>query len=188
MTNLAVIIVSALGQLALVGMEILQRGNLSTASGFKAYNMWNTLLLSMQEFTDVIAACLLATLQVVGILAWYLTLAGWEIMPFFVYGFFPVCAAVVPAIVQVTFVPFTKLWDGSKEWIKSMKLAPLSMRVGERKFVMKKLYTLRPLSVYAGILDHRFFPLSKSTKKRFIEEMISFTIEVLLAAPSLSKY
>ncbi|OXA39373.1 hypothetical protein Fcan01_25930 [Folsomia candida] len=193
LTTVLIIICSAVGQFALIGIDIVLRGGLPTLLGFKLHDMFQTLFATTQSFMDIIVASLLSVLQLVGILSWYLTFAGWKVIPIYVYVILPIVGIFVVVLVQVVFIPLTQIWEGSKDWIFLMRLSPLSFpsasfgqSCNPRKFVIKKLNTLRPFALYAGIFDYRFFPLSKSIKKTFIDTMQSFTITVLLAAPPLS--
>ncbi|OXA40880.1 hypothetical protein Fcan01_24329 [Folsomia candida] len=190
--TLAIIIPSAVGQLGLVVIEILQNGGLSTGVAFEVHDMYHALFSTCQEFTDIIMTVLLSALQFVGVFTWYLAIIGWQFMPASLYLLFLTIAIFILAIVEFVFVPFTYVRDGSKIWIKQLKLCTLSVESGKqgpvrnfKKRTQKKLISRRPFGLYAGILDHRFFPMCKSSKKTFIDTMISFTITVLVEAPSL---
>lgn len=51
----------------------------------------------------------------------------------------------------------------------------------QRKLLRVKLKALRPLTLYAGVFDHRFIKIGGDVKLVFMENMVDFTITALLA-------
>src|SRR6202034_1235287 len=116
------------------------------------------------------------------IIAWYLTFVAWEIIPMPLYLCVPIIAIIIVLIVQFVLIPITNFHEGSNLWVQSMQLVPLQIPpivLGKlynvRRYVIRKLLTLRPFSFRVGIFDHRFFQIAKPTKIIFTERMFTFS-------------
>lgn len=195
LTCLALAIINSLVKLISDSIFLLRKGRLSDALSFKIHGAMTTLLHSAQVYSDMFAAGVLGVLQMVGIMMWYATFAMSSVIPMPIYLTCPGLGVGIVCAVQVAFVPFAFLYEDSRKWIREMGRVPLKyphIRGGclgnKRKYVVRKIATLRPFTFYAGVADHRFFALRARTNITFNERMSSLTISALLAVPRMKKW
>lgn len=121
-------------------------------------------------------------------IALYLSISAYTLIPVSVYWMFPTLSVIGVCFLEVLLIPFIYMSEESTVIIQRLKILPATMpqfvatqRFDHRKLGRKRIRTMRPFVVYAGLWDYRFHKLGKSTKSTIIEKISSFTISALLA-------
>lgn len=165
-----------------------KQGNLSVLMALRIHDMAHIVLASGQTIFDIAITELLGLTMVTGIITWYLTITAYDLIPMAIYWVVPFIAVSIVGVVQVLLVPLTEVKEASSVAIEKMKISLENIanfctgkEFSLRKFWRMRMTAMRPPTLYAGMFDHRFLQLDRSTKVSFIENMVSFIISALLA-------
>lgn len=155
---------------------------LATGLMFRLHQGTQLLFSSTQAPMDLAAFICVFIVELLGICGVFSTIAMRTVIPMPIYLLCPVMAVISFSMFQVILVPFTNFHEHSKRWIGRMrqKTAGCGARM-QMKLIRQQIRSLRALTFSAGIADHRFFQLKTSTKSTFVENMMTFSISLLMS-------
>ncbi len=172
-------------------MGKLTYGKLSFEFTFRIYSITHVVLRSAQRLTDFAAGLLITALMGATIIALYLSISGYTLIPASIYWIFPCISFVTVSSLEIILIPFIYVYEGSTVIILKLKITPVNIpkfKVGISynlwKLMHMRISTMRPFVFYVGVYDYRFQKLCEHTKGAIIEKISSFTISALLAKRS----
>lgn len=167
---------------------ILQLEKLDFILILRVYAMTHYFLHSTQEFFDVAIGMLLGGAMVTAIIALYLSISAYTLVPVAVYWMFPFVAITSVCLLQIFLITIIYVSEESTTTIMKLKKllsSPPQVQIGKRinwrKLWKRRITAVRPFEFYAGVFDHRVHKLGKCTKIAMIETISDFTISALLA-------
>jgi hypothetical protein len=99
------------------------------------------------------------------------------------YGGFVILAVVVPLLADAELPEAIRIFDNTETILRKWKLKMTFGARRDRRYYFKKIASLRPCSMYAGLGDVIFFPLRKSTKTTYYGLIIYYVISALISVP-----
>lgn len=101
-------------------------------------------------------------------------------MPLF--AFYPMGAVLVSVVIAVVLPIVIEVYESSKplgeKW--ELQLAS-SVKMEEVKWIRKRIRSIRPLKVFAGLFGTNFFFLEMATKGSYYASIVDYTISALLS-------
>lgn len=182
--------VVVLGLVDLIHTQVgkLARGEISFGMTLRVYAMVHLVLRSTQRLCDLAITAFLAGLMGAAIIALYLYLSSYNLVPIAMFWVFPCIAIGAISFLQILVIPFIYMCEVSTEAILKLRIEPVNVpqfEVGNpsklRKLARRKINALRPFTFYAGLFDYRFYELGKGIKIGIIDNIPGFTITALLA-------
>jgi hypothetical protein len=76
-----------------------------------------------------------------------------------------------------------RIFDKTEAILRKWKLKMTLAVRGNRRYYFKKIKSLRPCSIYAGLGDVLFFSLRRSTKTTYYGLMVYYVINTLISVP-----
>jgi hypothetical protein len=99
------------------------------------------------------------------------------------YGAFLILGVVVPLLANTELPEAIRIFDNTEAILRKWKLKMTLVVRGNRRYYFKKIASLRPCSMYAGLGDVKFYPLRKSTKTTYYGLMIYYVVNTLISVP-----
>jgi hypothetical protein len=99
------------------------------------------------------------------------------------YGTFVIMAVVVPLMADAELPKAIRIFENTEAILRKWKLKMTFAVRGDKRYYLKKIASLRPCSIYAGLGDVMFFPLRKSTKTTYYGLMIYYVTNALISVP-----
>jgi hypothetical protein len=99
------------------------------------------------------------------------------------YGCTIIFAIVIPLLADAELPEAIRIFDNTEAILRKWKLK-MNLEVrGNRRYYFKKIKSLRPCSIYAGIGDVVFYPLRRSTKTTYYGLMVYYVVNTLISVP-----
>jgi hypothetical protein len=98
------------------------------------------------------------------------------------YGTVVITAVLVPLMADAELPEAIRISDNTEAILRKWKLKMTMVR-GDKRYYFKKIASLRPCSMYAGLGNVMFFPLRKSTKTTYYGLMIYYVTNALISIP-----
>jgi hypothetical protein len=92
-------------------------------------------------------------------------------------------AIVIPLLADAELPEATRIYDKTEAILRTWKLKMTLEARGDKRYYFKKIASLRPCSMYAGLGDVVFFPLRKCTKSTYYALMIYYIVNTLISIP-----
>lgn len=181
-------VVTGIVDVTLTVLWVLTRKNVVFEFTLRIYAMIHLVLRSAQGLCDFAITSFLAGLMGATIMASYLSISAYSLVPLAMYLIYP--SIVISAIcsLHLLLVPFTSMCEESTATIVKLKILPATVPesgfcklIKRRKLMVREIAATRPFALYAGMFDYRFHKLEKPTKIAIIEKICGFTISALLA-------
>lgn len=186
-TFLTVVVIAVVDYiLTLTGQ--LSRGQISLGLTLRVYGMVHLILQSAQGPLDFATTSLVATLMGACIMALYLCISAYTLIPITIYWMYPCIVTSCVCCLQILVFPLIYMHEESSAININLRMVPakvpqlmVAKRFNLRKLVRRKIKTMRPFTFYAGLFDYRFHKLQRCTKLAIIESISDYTITALLA-------
>lgn len=158
------------------------RARMSTDLLLEIYGIITLQLAALERFLNPIVTVEVTMLQIFGIFGFFSTIGMRPpVIPFPFYFLCPLTLVAAFLLFYIFLTPACSSYELVLNFQRELKRRPLAISKGKpRKILAMRIASLRIISANAGLFDYRFFPLRKSTKGTFLENMISFTITLLL--------
>lgn len=155
---------------------------LSTDRLLKIYRSTEVLSGSAERFMNPLTAVAVSMLLILGVSSIFSTIAlRPPLIPMPIYLVCPMMTVGTFFLFSVILTPACQIYEDVQYFLKEMRRRPLKLRRYEGRLLSKQVQSLRIISINAGFVDYRFFPLKGSTKGTFIHEMLSLAIDLLLS-------
>jgi hypothetical protein len=145
------------------------------------YQMLNLIVFSyVGVFSTPFVIAIMSTgllLEIASVFAIIRLQASWPM-----YGAFVILAILIPLLADAELPEAIRIFDNTEATLRKWKLK-LTLVRGDKRYYLKKIASLRPCSMYAGLGDVIFFPLRKSTKTTYYALMIYYVINALITVP-----
>jgi hypothetical protein len=99
------------------------------------------------------------------------------------YGTVVITAVLVPLMADAELPEAIRIFDNTEAILRKWKLKMTFGVGGGKRYYFKKIASLRPCSMYAGLGNVMFFPLRKSTKTTYYGLMIYYVTNALISIP-----
>lgn len=166
----------------------LTRGKLTFGLNLRVYAMMHVVIRSAQGLLDFAMSSFIAGLMGATIIALYLSISSYSLIPVAIYWMFPNAAVISISILQILVIPFIYMCEESAAIILKLKIVPAYVSqnvvgnpINVRKLVRRRINAMRPFAFYAGLFDYRFHKLVKSSKLSIIDTISGVTVSALLA-------
>ncbi|OXA50978.1 hypothetical protein Fcan01_14380 [Folsomia candida] len=146
---------------------------------YTQYFLLYSALSGISEFS--VFCCMAATLMV-GIILNFLTLRLYSKLPLLFHLTTTVFAVVIPILVNLTLPPIVMSHEETRKLLKMRYLRYRPYRK-QNPVLFRVIRAMRPLAFHAGLFDHRFFKLQRSTMFTFYKVYVDYTIVALLYIP-----
>jgi hypothetical protein len=94
-----------------------------------------------------------------------------------------ILAVNIPLLADAELPEAIRVFENTEEILRNWKLQMTFGVRGDRRYYSKKIASLRPCSMYAGLGDVMFFPLRKSTKVTYYGLMVNYVVNALISVP-----
>lgn len=112
----------------------------------------------------------------------FVTIKLYRIIPMPLFAFYPMGAVLVSVVIAVVLPIVIEVYESSKplgeKW--ELQLAS-SVKMEEVKWIRKRIRSIRPLKVFAGLFGTNFFFLEMATKGSYYASIVDYTISALLS-------
>jgi hypothetical protein len=92
-------------------------------------------------------------------------------------------AIAIPLLADAELPEAIRIFDNTEAFLRTWKLKMTLGVQGNKRYYFKKIASVRPCSMYAGLGDVVFFPLRKSTKITYYALMIHYIVDALISVP-----
>jgi len=152
---------------------------------FKLYQQLAVTMSLGVEFIQCLCSTLLASGFVFSICFNYASLRMYSVLPTLIYPYFPSVACFLPLLIDVNVTGAIKINTASTEVVKNhWKLEVLSRKVEiNRRYLLRKIWSFRPLRMTFGGLGYDLFVLSRFTKIQFYGAISMYTVDALVSMP-----
>jgi hypothetical protein len=99
------------------------------------------------------------------------------------YGCTVIIAIIIPLLADAELPKAIRIFDKTEAILGKWKLKMTLAVRGNRRYYFKKIKSLRPCSIYAGLGDVLFFSLRRSTKTTYYGLMVYYVINTLISVP-----
>jgi hypothetical protein len=93
-----------------------------------------------------------------------------------------ILAVMIPLLADTELPDAIRVAEDTKMMLRNWNLRFAHINIG-RKYYIKKLRSLRPCRIYAGLGNVHFYPLVKSTKVTYYSLIIYYVIDALISVP-----
>lgn len=184
----AYVVVSGLVDFILTIMGNSTGDKLSFGTALRVYAMAQVVIRSTHALCDLAMSSFISSLMGATIIALYLSISAYALIPFTIYWLFPCIAVCCVCFVQILLISFIYLCEQSATIIQKLKVRPVRVPQFEtanpfnlRKLMRRKINAMRPFTFNPGLFDYRFHQFGKRTKIAIIENICNFTVSALLA-------
>lgn len=143
---------------------------------YNTYTLWYTVFAGIGEF------CILCEMfigQLVGIFCNFGSLKLYGKLPITIYIYMPMLSVFIPFLVDQLLPLAARLFENSCDIVKNKFV---SYSLTDRKLcLVRQLESLRPLAMFAGVGDYRFFKIEKSTRASYYSIYVDYTVNALLS-------
>jgi hypothetical protein len=98
-----------------------------------------------------------------------------------------IMAVVVPVLADIQLPEAIRIFDNAEDILRKWKIQMTLAVRGDKRYYFKKIASLRPCSLYAGLGNVVFYPLRKSTKATYYGLMIYYVITALISVPESAR-
>jgi len=149
---------------------------------FKFYTALRVTLTITTNFNAPLLAQLMTLAMAAGVFCNFGTIRFQAALPLPLYIFFPIISVVLPIMLYCTFPDATNVFEDSKRLIRNWKVELLRSR--PNRLNLKRLESVYPIRLFAGLGGFNFFHLKNSTKSTyFVNGIIQTTFNILLSLP-----
>lgn len=118
-----------------------------------------------------------------GVIFFFATFKFYGLLPTPIYFFCPSVSIIVIVAIQLTIPSTINLHDRSTALIIKWK-RQLGSTAKNRRFLKRKLASLRPTTLFVGVNGLNFFSLKRSIKSTYYNEILDHTITLLFLIPT----
>jgi len=112
----------------------------------------------------------------------YGTLKLYSVIPLVGYTIFPLLSCLSLCLIQITLSNAIKIYENSAGVLESFGRSLINPC--GRKYLLRKLRSLRPAGMECGVAGHRFITIKRCTKVEYYYSIVDFTITAVLSIPS----
>jgi hypothetical protein len=94
-----------------------------------------------------------------------------------------IMAVVVPVLADIHLPEAIRIFVNTEDILRKWKIQMTLAVRGDKRYYFKKISSLRPCSLCAGVGNVMFYPLRKSTKTTYYGLMIHYVITTLISVP-----
>jgi hypothetical protein len=161
----------------------------SFASFHKHLNLYQSLNLIVSGYVGVFSSPLAVAIMSAGfgleiasvftiIRAQFLIQVSWPI-----YVGAIILAVIIPLFADAELPEAIRIFDNTDVILRHWKLKMTIAVGGSKRYYIRKIASLRPCSMYAGLGDVMFFSLRKSTKTTYYGLMVYYVVNTLISVP-----
>lgn len=160
----------------------------------KIYKMLNLIISLGRGYFEPFLSVALGLMWIILILISYWTLVLYELIPMPFYIVVPYCVFSGYFFATVIFYSASFSHRVSTELILDFKcsfktdLAVHQCTKCERRFLIRKIKSLRPLALNASIAEYTFFKITKDSELNFFFAIINYTLSALLSVQASNRF
>ncbi|OXA50977.1 hypothetical protein Fcan01_14383 [Folsomia candida] len=146
------------------------------------YTQYFLLYSALSGISEFSLFCAMGATLMIGIAINFLTLRLYSKLPLILHLTTTVFAVVIPILVNLTLPPVVMTHEETRKLLKMRYLWYRPFR-RQSPVLFRVIRAMRPLAFHAGLFDHRFFKLQRSTLFTFYKVYVDYTIVALLYIP-----
>jgi hypothetical protein len=94
-----------------------------------------------------------------------------------------ILTVIIPLFADAELPEAIRVFDNTELILRNWKLKMNIAMGGNKRYYIKKIASLRPCSIYAGLGNVTFFPLRKSTRRTYYNLMVYYVVNTLISVP-----
>jgi len=146
------------------------------------YICYNKLVICVNElqFAEIVVLFLMGAGLLCIILFNFITIRMCNLLPFFLWIFFPVLSVIIFGVIRLTVPPCVAFANLAEKFKAQLIVAANKLKSPYMRKRARAIYLLR---INVGFPGHVFFPFGKSTKVSYYGTVICHTINLVMAVP-----
>ncbi|OXA50976.1 hypothetical protein Fcan01_14382 [Folsomia candida] len=146
------------------------------------YTQYFLLYSAVSGISELAFFCAMGATLMIGIAINFLTLRLYAKLPLVLHLTTTVFALVIPILVNLTLPPVVMTHEETRKLLKMRYLRYRPYRK-QSPVLFRVICAMRPLTFHAGLFDHRFFKLQRSTLFTYYKVYVDYTIVALFYIP-----